>query len=128
MSFTNSNLKNERYMPLHFYLGADIAVASALSDSLTWSRRFKIGELKIHFSGAFPSVNSLVVYVSAALGSDYNHRYLNEPLNGVQDLLLQWDPPLILNSGDHLIIQTSTLSAAVSFGMEVNGWGIIGGE
>lgn len=128
MSFTEEILEIERYWPLHFYMGADIIPNSGIDDSLNLStgKKWRLGDIRVHFSTAVVSATDLMIDVSSILGANYNTKILSQAIVGVQDIFLHFSSYLQFNSGDTLNITTSTFSVAQTFGIEAFGWAVVG--
>ena len=128
MAFSEELLKIERYWPLHFYLDADIIPNSGIDDSLNLStgKKWRLGDIRVHFSQAVVSATDLMINISSILGADYNTKLLSQAIVGIQDIFIHYSSYLQFNSGDTLNITTSTFSVAQTFGIEAFGWAVVG--
>ncbi len=126
MSFTQEVTSPERYWPFHFYAGAGILVNSTLVETFTFAKKFRVADIRTHFSVAIVSAIDYMINVSSINGSAYNTKILSQAINGVQDIFLHYSSYLQLNSGDYLNFETSLISTANWFGIDVYGWAVVG--
>ncbi len=101
------------------------AIASSINESISMSKRWRLEEIRLHFSTAMGSVKYITAQISAGNGSMFNTLIFSEDLNGVIDYRMHYSNPLGFESDDQLVIKSSVLSVANGYGLNVIGWAII---
>ncbi len=117
-----------RWDQFNFY-EASVALNSTvpLNTEIGFSVLWKFEQLRLHFSTAVISDLTLTVRLSSIRNSSLNARLLSQQLSNAQDLILDYTSnALLFNSGEALIITTSTLSVTNLVGIEVIGWAVRG--
>jgi hypothetical protein len=123
MAFTKEFLQPQRWDEFHYYFsGKANGWEDQSLDFISEGYRFKVGEVRVHFSSAFASVEDFVMYRSAINGSMYNNIWISEALNGVRDLVLFFSDPLNFFSDDQLVFTGSMVSNTNGYSLEVFGW------
>ena len=114
----------DRWWPFTYFeqAGEDGAYTQAISPG----RRFRLKEIRLHFSTAFASVEDFTLAMSSINGSYFNFMLLSQELSGVRDLIYTPDFPLEFFSDDQIILGLSQVSAVNLFGIEIHGWSIVG--
>jgi len=126
MAFTEDTIDVERYWPMHFYMDADVIANSSINETITKAKKFRIGDIRLHFSGGVTSAADFMINVSSILGSRFNVQLLSQDIQGSTDVFLHYSSYLQFNSGDHVVFTTSTFSVVNSYGIEVFGWAVVG--
>ena len=116
-------LENSIYQLFSFY--KTVAAGAALSESISIGKKWKIHEIRIHFSVAFASVEDFVAYISATKGSAHNLTLLSYACNGSTDIILYYSSPRIFLSDDELVLTFSNSGSNV-VGINVQGWAVQG--
>lgn len=122
MAFTEEFFGPHRWR--EFTFGAKgSAVTSFINETVSIAHKWKLAEVRLHFSTAMGSVKYMTMNIS---GSDtsYNTKLYSASLNGVQDLIIHYSAPLTFNSDQRLLIATSVLSVANQYGLQVIGWAV----
>lgn len=88
-------------------------------------KRFKLVDVKMHFSVAVGSIVDLTVRVSSIKGSAYNVIIISQAMATVQDLFMHFSTPIPFLSDDHLVF-SMILSAANVFGLQADVWSVEG--
>ena len=96
------------------------------SESIAPGTRFRLKEIRLHFSTAFASTEDFTIAMSSVNGSYFNFKLLSQALNTVRDLIWRPDQPLDFFSDDQIVLGLSQVSAVNLFGIEVHGWSIVG--
>lgn len=116
-------LENSIYQTFSFY--KTVAAGAALSESIDIGRKWKLQEIRIHFSVAFASVEDFVAYISAAKGSAHNFTILSYAANGSTDISIYYSAPRQFLSDDELVMTFSNSGSNV-VGLNVQGWAVQG--
>ena len=124
MAFTETYLQPQRWSEFAFFVsgGADGAIVESVAPGVP----FRLGELGVHCSVAFASVEDLTVRLSAVQGSAHNMMFVSYAINGSTDVLLQYFPEIIFQSDDQLRIALSLASGVNVIGITVKGWAVLG--
>ena len=125
MSFTVEVKPPAIWDTFTYYTSGDLLNAG-IDDSFAPSKRFKLGEIRLHLSTAAGSVVDLYVWLSSILNSnasEYNITLLSQAMNGLHTVQFQADPATPFLSGDQINISCE-LSAANIFALEISGWSI----
>lgn len=127
MAFTVQEFQQPgRWTHFSFFVsgGTNGAVTESLENP--GQQKFKLGELRLHFSTAVASATDLVVRVSSINGSYHNAVLLSLALLGLRDVLLQFSNPYQLLSDDQVVIGWSQKSGVNIGGLNVQGWAVLG--
>lgn len=124
MAFTEEFIEPSRWTQFSFF--ASGGTNGAVSESLAPGKKFKLSEIRLHFSVIFSEVEYFVVRLSAAKGSAYNQTFLSQALSDVIDVLYQPDNPLPMLSDDQIVFSWSQASASNIGGLNVQGWAVYG--
>lgn len=116
-------LQYDRYDEFHYF--ATGKVDGWEQQSINIGKRFKFGQLRLHLSSIFASVEDLTVYVSSINGSAYNFKFLSQALNGIQDLIVDFSE-YFFTSGDQMVFNASMKSNTTTWGIEAIGWAVRG--
>ncbi len=97
----------------------------AISDGFGPGKIWKLGEIRIHFSTAFASAESLTVRLSSILGSYHNTLFISHLISGSADIFYHYSDPLRFLSDDTLTIKMSMASGINGVGFQFFGWAVI---
>lgn len=122
MAFTEEFFGPHRWKEFTFSAKGS-AIASFINETVAMDRKWKLAEVRLHFSTAMGSVKYMTMQISGSDAS-YNTKLYSESLNGVQDLIIHYSAPLTFNSDQQLVIGTSVLSVANQYGLQVIGWAV----
>jgi hypothetical protein len=132
MSFTGDWPGYQRWDHFHFYEtenGTNGTLESVLDGSVMGKAyKWKIGEIRMHFSTAFASVEYFKAYVSSILGSNHNYVLISQLMSDIVDFRLVFEDHehLMLFSDDALRFSFSNASGVNLWGLEVQGWAVRG--
>lgn len=87
---------------------------------------FKLQEIRIRWSTAFASAESIKLYVSSIKGSEYNTLLFSHNMNNSTDIRYYYSAPLLFFSDDQLVLSLSNISHANTAGVTVIGWAVRG--
>jgi len=110
----------------HFSFFKTTGLDGTLSETVAPEKKFKLAEIRAHFSVAFVSVEYLKAYISAAKGSEYNTVLLSYLVSGSTDIFIHYSDPLLFLSDDHLVFELSLVSGTNVIGLNVVGWAVQG--
>ena len=125
MALTKEEFQPQRWWPVHFYGTNALAGNSALIEEVSVAKRFKVQDIRVHFSTAVASAIDLMIYISSILGSEYNTKLLSQAILGVQNVFIHFSEPLALNSADVLTFSTASFIVANVAGLEVYAWAVV---
>ena len=94
-------------------------------DSLSVSKAFRMGEVRLHLSVVHPSVVDFTIRLSSILGSAYNQILVSQAMSSVKEYLWQPTRPLEFNSGDQLVFSLYFASGTNIYGLNVKGWSVL---
>jgi hypothetical protein len=114
----------ERFWQLAFYKKDD--GDGAIGENFNPGTRWKLAEIRVHFSSAFASVEYLTAYLSATKGSEHNVVLLSHNCSGSTDIILYYSEPRMFLSDDVLRVELSNTSGVNAIGISVFGWAVIG--
>lgn len=127
MAFTLEEFNPDRWFDSHYYKTYTITLPhTGVTDAVAPATRYKLQEIRIRWSSAFESAESIKVYVSSANGSYYNILLFSYNMNNSQDLRWYWSDPIMIFSGDQIVFYTSNISHANIAGIDVIGWAVRG--
>lgn len=112
-------IPNPTFQHFSFFENGDGAVA-LMDEDWTWNGTFKIGELRVAFSGVCSNDIYLRVYLSSVQGAVHNLLLLSYFLNNSQ--YYRWEPsaqPMLFLSGDTLQVSCITLN---KWALNISGW------
>lgn len=111
------------YCTYYHSQGSAAATASTIIVSLAMSHILELRKIRLHLTVAFPSVRDYMVYLDHHLSTGFDQNLISQAMNGIQDVMYQVDPTIILHSGDAL--HFSLMHSAAGFiGIEVAGWAV----
>ena len=114
----------ERWTELSFYKKDD--GNGAIGEDFGPGKRFRVGEIRVHFSTAFASNEYLVAVLSAIKGSEHNVVLLSQACFMSTDIFIHYSNPLEFLSEDVLRIELSNVSGVNAIGINVIGWAVLG--
>lgn len=129
MTWDKENIEPQRWTQFLFFSsgGADGFVNESIIPGTDFgSIPWKLGEVRLHFSVAFASVEDFVIRISSIKGSAYNTLLISQALNGITDMTIHYSDPLLFLSDDQLVITGAMVSATNIYGMEFIGWAAMG--
>lgn len=97
----------------------------SISDEIVPGKIWKLGEIRIHFSTAFASAESLTIRLSCILGSYYNVKFYSLNVSGSTDIFIHYSDPLRFLSDDRLVFTLSMASGVNGVGFQFIGWAVI---
>jgi hypothetical protein len=121
MSFSNNDLDYQRWREFNYFTSgkADGFATLSIAPGVPWYAT----QYRLHFSSIFASVEDLIVYVSSAGGSSYNHKILSQALLSVETFIFDFENTRIrLSASDQLVVQASMVSNVNGWGLEILGW------
>lgn len=120
MALTNEYVGNQRYHDEIYYgfYGEDGTIGDSVAPGAIW----KLKDIRIHASVAFVSVEYLVMYISAALGSAYNTKIYSANFSDTEDLFIHYSDPLLFLSGDQIVFELSMASGTNIIGFQFQTW------
>jgi hypothetical protein len=96
-----------------------------ISDGFGPAKIWKLTEMRIHFSTAFASAESMTIYLSSILGSLYNIKFYSLNVSGSTDIWWQMSSPLKFFSDDTLVLKLSMASGVNGIGFQFFGWSVV---
>ena len=120
MALSKDYQENERWVPFNFYESG--GANGSFTTSIDEPHDLRFGEYRIHFSSAFASTQDLIIYISSAKGSAYNHKLLSQAMSDVKDLRVGFSEWVIIDSTDQLVLSLAMTSGVNVYGMEMIGW------
>jgi hypothetical protein len=114
----------ERFWTLAFYKIDN--GNGTISEEINPGKRWKLAEIRIHFSTAFASAEYLKAFLSAIKGSEHNVVLLSHNCSGSTDYILYYSEPRLFLSDDVLCIELSNASGVNAIGISVFGWAVLG--
>jgi len=122
MSFTEKQLPTARQKQFAFF-ATGTETNGEMTESLIPEYNFELEKIRLTLSAGHASVVDFTVTLSHHLDSTYNQNVLSQAMNGVKDVLLQFNPTIKLFEDDTLDFSL-IISTANSYGIEVSGWSI----
>ena len=120
MATTLEYIGNNRYHDEIYYgfYGEDGTIGDNVAPGTVW----KLKNIRIHASVPFVSVETLVMKISAGLGSAYNTVLYSANFSDYEDLFIHYSEPLTLMSDDQLLFELSMVSGTNIIGFQFETW------
>ena len=120
MALTNEHVGNQNYIEeiKYGFYGEDGTIGDNVAPGTVW----KLKNIRIHASVAFVSVETLVMKISAGLGSAYNTVIYSANFSDYEDLFIHYSEPLTLMSDDQLLFELSMVSGTNVLGFQFETW------
>lgn len=87
---------------------------------------FTLEEVRLHWSTAFASAESIVLRVSSIKGSAHNFLLFSHNMNNSTDIRYYYSQPLRFFSDDQLLLSLSNISHVNTLGIQIIGWAAAG--
>lgn len=120
MSLTEIDISPQLWWDIifHGYYGADGNISDSFCPGVPW----KLKDIRVKISGAFASVEYLILKISSVLDSYHNIIFYSQNVSGSTDIFIQYSEPLLFLSDDHLVFELSNTSGVHTFGFIFNTW------
>ena len=123
MAFTETYIQPKLWDQFHFFDTVDTTLPFASGTrSVAPGVRFMLQEVRLHWSTAFASAESIVLRLSSVNGSEYNTLFFSHNMNNSTDIRYYYSQPLLFFSNDQLVLSLSNISHVNTLGIEVIGW------
>lgn len=124
MAFTiEEYIQYKRWDRFHFFETIDTSLPfTGDTESVNPTIPFMIQEVRLHWSTAFVSAESIKMYLSSIKGSAYNILLFSHLMTNSTDIRYYYSAPLPFLSDDQIVLSLSNISHANTLGIEVIGW------
>ncbi len=83
--------------------GDTSVVGAALNHTLTLTNDGQLREIRLHLSAASATSEDLTIILHTTAGAIYQYKLLTHDMDTVRDLVMTYNPPVLLYVGDQII-------------------------
>jgi hypothetical protein len=92
--------------------------AAALDEAMVPTSAYQIEEIRLHLSVPCAVAEDLTIQLDSGVGAAYDTTFVQQNMNGVQNVVWQPSRPLLFNNGDELDI-TFPNTGNATWGLEI---------